>query len=137
MTEIFRFHHIAVATSSAEKTMEFYKKLGFKCTEVIDDPLQNVKISFLSREGHPRIELVEPMSETSPVSAILKKTGTTPYHFCYEVDNMQEAIAYLKKEKFIQLGPPVHAKAIDGKMICFLFSPDIGLIELLQYNKTE
>lgn len=137
MTNILKFHHIAVATASIEDTLAFYKIQGFSCTEIVIDSFQKVKISFLTKEGHPQIELVEPVSEASPVSGILKKSGTTPYHFCYEVDNIEEAIAYLKKEKFIQIGSPVQATAMDGKLICFLFSAKVGLIELLQLKKSK
>ncbi len=81
---------------------------------------------------YPLLELVEPVSEKSPVRNILNKAGVSAYHFCYEVENLNDSIAELRKKKFMLLVKPVEAVAFDGRKICFLYHKDAGLIELLE-----
>lgn len=132
MLQYFTFHHIGIATRSIEKTAKYYLEAGFSMTETITDPIQKVKITFLTKGQMPRIELLEPAMDDSPVSQILDKSGTGPYHICYEVDNIEEAIKDLKKKRFLPLFKPVKAVALENRLICFLYNADVGLIELLE-----
>jgi methylmalonyl-CoA/ethylmalonyl-CoA epimerase len=127
-----KFHHIAIAVRNIEKTVLTYYALGFTSTEPIIDPVQNVRICFLKKPGMPLYELVEPIDETSPVNKILDKAGVTPYHICYEVANIDEAINDLKKQHYLLLQTPVSAIALDNRKICFMYHKDAGLIELLE-----
>jgi methylmalonyl-CoA/ethylmalonyl-CoA epimerase len=126
------FHHIGIATGSIEKTSEFYLSLGFDASEQVIDSIQKVKILFLRKKDMPTIELLEPVSEDSPVTKILQKGGVSPYHICYETPGIHESIVELRKNKFIPLSSPVEAIALDNRLICFLYSEFAGLIELLQ-----
>ena len=101
-------------------------------TEKTYDPLQDVNIVFLSKDDMPMIELLEPGSGNSPVSKILEKSGVSPYHMCYRVDNLEEAMKELKKKRFLPLARPVQAVALENKKICFLFNKEVGLIELVE-----
>jgi methylmalonyl-CoA/ethylmalonyl-CoA epimerase len=38
----------------------------------------------------------------------------------------------LKKQRFAQILPPTPALAFNGRRICFLYNPSLGLIELLE-----
>jgi len=126
------FHHIGIACSEIEKTIEVYKKLGYEPTDVIFDPIQKVNLCFLSRENSPVIELVGAEDENSPIKNILKKNGTSPYHTCYEVDSICIQIKKLVKEGFFPITGTVKAVAFSGRNICFLYNKNFGLIELLE-----
>ena len=126
------FHHVGIATESIVKTSELYAEAGYRKSEVIYDPKQNVKICFLEKDGSPLLELVESVDETSPVRNILNKIGVSAYHFCYEVENLEDSIAQLRQKKFMLLVKPVEAVAFDGRRICFLYHKETGLIELLE-----
>jgi methylmalonyl-CoA/ethylmalonyl-CoA epimerase len=126
------FHHIGVATSNIRKSTDIYKQLGFIPDEVIFDEIQNVNICFLRKPGHPDIELVEPVSEKSPVWNILDKVGTSPYHFCYYTNDILQEILNLKNSKFILIVNPVKAVAFGNNKICFCYNKDFGLIELVE-----
>ena len=128
----FFFHHIGIATDNIEKTAAFYLDAGYTNTPVINDPIQQVAICFLSREFSPLVELVSPLTDDTPVTEIIHKSGVTPYHVCYEVDDLNESIMKLKHKKFLPLFNPVAATALDNRFICFLYKKDFGLIELLQ-----
>ncbi len=77
---------------------------------------------------HPSVKV----RKTSPVYNILKKVGVSAYHFCYEVDNLQNSIEELEAKDFRLLVEPVGAIAFDNRKICFLYHLDAGLIELLE-----
>ena len=128
----YRYHHTGVATKDIEITSAFYKNIGYSQSQIVIDEIQNVRICFLSKKNSPLVELVEPINDRSPVNEILKKNGNIPYHFCYEVDGMTEAILEMKKSGFIKIINPVPAKAFNNRLICFLYNKDVGLIELLE-----
>ena len=132
MLQYFRFHHIGVAVFDIDSTAEMYAGAGYEKTETVYDPAQNVSICFLKKEGMPMIELLEPRDQSSPVNGTLEKNGVTPYHFCYEVDDIEKAVADLRPLKYIAVSKPEPACAIDGRRVCFLFNKKVGLIELLE-----
>ena len=129
------FHHVGIAVESIEKTAVHFIEAGYKMTNIVFDPKQNVNISFLEKVGSPLLELVEPIDEKSPVRNILNKVGVSAYHFCYEVENLDDSIAQLRQKKFMLLVKPVEAVAFDGRKICFLYHKETGLIELLEKEK--
>jgi len=106
--------------------------MGFAASEIVIEPSQNVKIAFLSKAGHPLMEVIEPLSDESPVSRIIQNSGTTPYHICYEVDDIERTAEDLEDKRFRMLFEPLVSEAMDHGLFCYLFSPDIGLIELYQ-----
>lgn len=128
----FKFHHIGITVFDIDDTAQYYIDAGYQKTETVIDAIQNVKICFLTKEGMPMLELLAPVDENSPVNRTLDKMGVTPYHCCYSVDDMEGAIARLKKIKFVPLIKAVEACAIGGRRVCFLFNKKVGLIELVE-----
>ena len=126
------FHHIGIACRDIDKTREFYLGLGYTASPVVDDPLQHVRICFLDKEGAPRLELLQPLDDQSPVARTLATAGVTPYHFCYEVRNIDEAIATLRTKRFLLVSGPVPACALGDRRIAFLYNKNNGLIELVE-----
>lgn len=132
MKATFIFHHLGIATRSIEKCAKFYSKLGYNMSEIKFEPTQHVKISFLSKVDSPLLEIIEPINEDSPISKIVQKSGTTPYHTCYEVDDIHKSVEELEELNFRLLFEPLIAEAMDDGLFCYLFSPDTGLIELYE-----
>jgi methylmalonyl-CoA/ethylmalonyl-CoA epimerase len=135
MLDNFIFHHIGYAVHDIAVTAEYYVKAGFVLSEIQVDTTQNSYIAFLSKDAFPLIELVAPIDGNSPVVKTLDKMGVTPYHICYEVDDIDQSIAALEKKRFLPLFNPVEAIALNDRKICYLFNKDVGLIELL--NKSN
>ena len=132
MLSYFRFHHIGVATKSIEHTAVMYARAGYAATEQVVDPVQDIRICFISKENMPTIELLEPVDDKSPVNDILRKNGTVPYHFCYAVNDMDYAIKDLRSQKYVIVSKPAAAVAFNGNRVCFLYHKDVGLIELVE-----
>lgn len=132
MLPYFEFHHIGIAVFDIEETAKIYVAAGFEKSQTIYDPIQNVFICFLNKKGMPQLELLAPKDSTSPVSKTLEKNGVTPYHNCYEVPNIENAVADLRKMRFVAVSKPEPACAIDNRRVCFLFNKNVGLIELVE-----
>jgi hypothetical protein len=132
MLRDFKFHHIGIATFDIEKTAKYYLDAGYKKTNTIKDAIQNVYICFLYKKGMPYIELLSPVDKTSPISKTLEKSGVSPYHCCYMVNDIESAITRLRIKNYILLSKPVIAVALENRKICFLFNKDVGLIEIME-----
>ncbi|MDR0789412.1 MAG: VOC family protein [Bacteroidales bacterium] len=131
MLDTFTFHHIGYAVNDIVVTAEYYVKAGWQLSEVYHDNIQNSKIAFLTKSGFPLIELVAAVDESSPVVSTLKKSGVSPYHICYEVEDIETAIKDMKHQRYLPLFKPVPAVALDNRLICYLYNKNVGLIELL------
>lgn len=132
MLNSFVFHHIGVAVKDIDATASMYEQGGYKRSSSIFDPIQNVNICWITKEGMPTVELLAPVDEKSPVNKTLGKVGVSPYHCCYVVDNLEDACAELRKQKYIMVSKPAEAVAFCGSRVCFLFNKNVGLIELVE-----
>lgn len=133
MIDDLRFHHIGIACFDINETKAFYELMGYVASPIIDDPIQDIRISFLKKEGSPMLELLAPIDEKSPVNRILETQGVTPYHICYEVDDIDAMMTLLRKQhKFVRVSKAAPACAIDNRRVAFLFRKDVGLIELVE-----
>lgn len=128
----FKFHHIGVAVKSIDATAAIYEGAGYRMSDIVFDPIQNVNICWLTKEGTPIVELLAPVDETSPVCKTLEKNGVTSYHCCYVVENIDEAVKKLRNEKYVLTSKPEPAVAFRGSRVCFLYNKNVGLIELVE-----
>lgn len=126
------FHHIGVATKDINATATVYEQGGYNRSATIFDPIQNVNICWLTKGGSPTIELLAPVDEKSPVNKTIEKNGVSPYHCCYVVDNINNAVDELKKQRYVMVSKPAEAVAFKGCRVCFLFNKNVGLIELVE-----
>lgn len=132
MLDSLIFHHLGVATKDIDATASVYAQGGYKRSTTIYDPIQNVKICWLTKEDTPIVELLAPVDDNSPVNRTLEKVGVSPYHCCYVVDNLEDAYAELRKQKYIMVSKPAEAVAFCSSRVCFLFNKNVGLIELVE-----
>ena len=130
------FHHVGIACHKIEKTLPFYVAMGYVAAPVVDDLIQHVRVCFLDKEGAPRLELLEPLDDQSPVARTLANSGVTPYHLCYQVQDIENAIQSLRGQRFLLVTGPVPACAMENRRIAFLFKKDVGLIELVEQDLT-
>lgn len=100
MIQARAINHIGIAVKSIEEHRRFYEEvLGavFEGVEEVAD--QKVKVAFFL-VGPPaaqvRLELLEPTSPDSPVSAFLEKRGEGMHHLAFTVDSIQQRLDALK-----------------------------------------
>jgi methylmalonyl-CoA/ethylmalonyl-CoA epimerase len=132
---IERLHHIAYAVADIREYVDTFLKPLFgevEVGEIFSDPIQKVRVTFVPVPGGPLIELVEAASDESPVKKLVGSVRGGLYHVCYEVENMEAAIARFRKLRCLPLGRPVPAVAFGGRSIVFLMTPQRDLIELVE-----
>lgn len=92
-----RLDHIAVAVPNLEEALSFYRdQLGLECfeTEVVEE--QGVRVAKLHL-GNTHLELLEPLSEDSPVGKFLKHHGPGMHHMCVGTTDILEQLDNLKE----------------------------------------
>jgi methylmalonyl-CoA/ethylmalonyl-CoA epimerase len=130
-----RFHHIGYAVADIQRHLDehmipLYAPLHI--SETVADPIQKVRVCFVTMHGGSLIELVEPLGNDSPVRRFIGSPRGGLYHLCYEVADMESAIAQFRARGCLPLGRPVPAAAFDGRRIIFLMTPQRDLVELLE-----
>lgn len=125
-----QLNHIGYITDDIVKTAENFRMLGYEVGIIVNDDTQHTRICFLTKPGSTNIELVEPYEDNRTMQKMLKR-GVTPYHTCYEVDDMQAAYEEMLDHDFTPLFKPVVAPAFGNRLICYFWKTDIGFIELV------
>lgn len=91
-----KIDHIGIAVSSIDKVLPFYVeslKLELKGIEEVSS--QKVRVAFL-KLGESKLELLEPLSEDSPIAQFINKKGEGIHHVALAVDNIEERLNELK-----------------------------------------
>jgi methylmalonyl-CoA/ethylmalonyl-CoA epimerase len=124
--------HIGIAVESLAKGVEFYEALGLELEGIEEVAEQGVKVGFLP-VGDPRIELLEPTSETSPIAKHLERRGPGLHHICIRVGDIRAAMAGLVEHGYRLLSDEPQLGAHDC-LVCFVHPKSTGgvLLELSQ-----
>ena len=127
--------HVGYAVKNMAEAKGRFEALGFVFSPEMIDELRDVNVCVGQGTDLIRIELLSPIEEKkSPVDTYLRKLGSTPYHICYRCEGMKETINELCQIGFTQLSNVAPSVPLNGN-VCFLFSAEIGLIELIEYEE--
>lgn len=126
-----KVHHIGYAVKNLEQSIAAFEALGYSSGAITADAGRKIRIAFL-RNGSECVELVAPDGDESPVDGVLKSIGPTPYHICYEVPDMESALAELQHSRWIVTKQAEPAPAIGGARVAFLYHRRVGMIELVE-----
>jgi methylmalonyl-CoA/ethylmalonyl-CoA epimerase len=93
-----KINHIGIAVKSLDESLPFYRdNLGMEFKGIEEVAEQKVRVAML-QVGESKIELLEPMSEDSPVAKFIEKNGPGIHHLAYEVADIEAAIVRLMAE---------------------------------------
>ena len=125
-------HHIGYLVKRLDRAAAEFAALGYEALgESCRDESRGVDILFLRKDGYT-VELVSPYTPESVVAGLIKTYKNAPYHICYETADFERELAALESGGYTRMGEPSPAPAIGGRRVCFLYSPRIGMIELLE-----
>lgn len=130
--------HIGIAVKSLEQAIPFYTEhLGLSLVGTEEVESEQVKVAFLAI-GESRIELLEPLSDQSPIAKFIEKRGEGIHHIALDVDDVGERLAHLKQQGV----PLIHEQPKVGAhnaQIGFLHPKAAGgvLYELCQYPQED
>ena len=136
-----RIDHIGIACRDLEEKIEFFSRtfeLTVVAREVNEE--QGVKEAMLhiadGEGGGSYIQLLEPLSDDSPVGKFLARRGEGVHHVAYGVADVADAMAKIN-ERGVRLLDERPRHGSMGSEIAFLHPKDVGgmLTELVQAAK--
>ncbi len=136
--KILGIEHVGVALKELDTASGFLSLLNGvnqTGTEVIDD--QRVKTDIFDT-GKGKIELLKATTQNSPITKFLNRRGKGLHHLALEVDNLGNALEFLKKNNIILIDEKPRIGA-EGYQIAFVHPKSTGgiLVELCQRPNTE
>lgn len=97
MALISNIDHIAIVVNSLNEVMPFYEDaLGLKVNYIEEMPERGIRTAFIE-VGQTKIELIEPLHESSEVSKFLEKRGPGIHHVAFKTDNLEKLEDQLRK----------------------------------------
>jgi methylmalonyl-CoA/ethylmalonyl-CoA epimerase len=131
-----RVDHIAIAVNNVEEALKNYQNiLKVEKIDIEEVPNEKVRVVMLVL-GDSRIELMEPMTDDSPISKFLRDKGEGIHHIAITADNIEDDVARAKKNGMRFLGEIrsgsygrkitfIHPKSLNGVLTELCQSPPI------------
>jgi len=111
--------HIGIAVKSIEDSLPYYTEtLGLKLIHIEEVPSEKVRVAFID-SGNVKLELLQPIDESSAVYSFIEKRGEGIHHVAFGVTNIQERLNELKEKgvRLIQETPKIGA---GGAQVAFI-----------------
>ncbi|HEX7066367.1 MAG TPA: methylmalonyl-CoA epimerase [Bacillales bacterium] len=111
--------HIGIAVSSLDEALPFYvEQLRLNLEGIEEVASEGVKVAFLTI-GDTRLELLEPLSETSPIAKFIEKRGEGIHHIALGVKDIAGRVGELKKNGVSMLNEEPKEGA-EGAQVAFI-----------------
>ncbi len=133
---IGQFNHVGVAVANIEQSVEMYVRCFGAVAEgeTFTDELQQVRLRFLDLGGS-KIELLEPLSETSPLQGLVRR-GIGLYHICHEVSDLNATLEHVTRNGAKIISPPKPAIAFQNRRVAFVMLSGL-MVEFLEATNTR
>lgn len=130
-----KLDHIGLATRQLEDGLAIWRDaLGLEVDVTEEITEQGVRVAMLAL-GDTHVELLEPLSQDSPVGRFLAKRGPGIHHVAIAVEDIHASLAELKKRgaRLIDETPRVGAR---GCLVAFIHPTATNgvLLELVQHQ---
>ena len=128
--------HIGIAVKSIEASLPYYTDvLGLSLIHIEEVVSEKVRVAFID-SGNIKLELLQPMDETSTIHSFIEKKGEGIHHIAFGVTGIQEKLDELKNKgvRLIQDTPKIGA---GGAQVAFIHPKSSGgvLYELCDKSK--
>ena len=135
--KLLRINHLGIAANGLDEAMARMAKLfGMTADHTEEVAEQKVRTAFFT-VGQSTLEYLESTDPEGPIGKFLAKRGPGIHHICFEVDDIDEAVATLlgKGVRMIDQAPRVGAH---GCRVAFIHPAETGgvLMELSQGSGT-
>ena len=131
-----KIDHICFAVKNLHDGIAYWNDVfGYKqMTEIVENSLQKVKVTFLSKEDSLTIKLIEPLESNQSLLNFVTRGGGF-HHVCFKCSDINEKIDELNKKGLITLVPPQPGEAFNKKNIAFLLARYGLNIELIDTDE--
>ena len=139
-----RIDHIGIATEDIEQASDFWLQIGLEAGEDHVNVEQDVKIRMFygkddyGNKTHSKVELIEALSEKSPIARFINKRGVGIQQLAVSVNNIEKMVSDLIDNgiRMINSEPTLGA---GGHKIAFVHPESTGgvLVELVEIKMGE
>lgn len=132
---IQKIDHIGIAVHSINESLPLYTEVfGMKLEAIETVENQGVKVAFLFA-GNTRLELLEALSEDSPIAGYLAKRGEGIHHIAIGVEGIENRIEELKEQGITMIDDTSRIGAHEAK-VAFIHPKSTArvLFELCEHN---
>jgi methylmalonyl-CoA/ethylmalonyl-CoA epimerase len=133
---IQKLSHVAIAVPDIAQAIELYHdKFGVSFGPVVENPQQKVRLAYADL-GNARLEIIEPMSKDSPLTAFLRRNPKGGlHHVAFNVENLGKSLTAMMETGIRVVGKP--GTSVHGDPIAFLHPADLlgTLVELEERHK--
>lgn len=114
-----RVHHVGVAVKQLDEAIAQYEgSFGMSRGLRVKLPDRGVEVQFMHLPGSA-VELLAPVGDDSPVARFLAQRGPGMHHLCYEVEDIDLALASLV-EQGLEAIDRVSRPGAEGKRVAFI-----------------
>jgi methylmalonyl-CoA epimerase len=124
--------HLGIAVKSLAEAKKFYRNLGLSPME--DETVEGEKVRLsMVPVGESRIELLEPLSDDSPIAKFLAKRGEGLHHVALNVEDLSATVERLKAAGTRLISDEIKVGA-GGHLYVFVHPSSAGgvLLELVE-----
>ncbi|MTD29911.1 methylmalonyl-CoA epimerase [Planomicrobium sp. YIM 101495] len=117
--------HIGIAVRNLEEMLPYYTEtLGCPLMKIEQVDSQKVRVAFIDA-GNIKLELLEPIDETSPIAKFIEKRGEGIHHVAFGVDNIEQRMEELRSAG-VQLLSDAPKPGAGGAMVAFMHPKSSG-----------
>ncbi len=129
---ILKIAHVGIAVRSISEARRFYEALGLRVAAIEDVPQEGVRVALIPT-GDSDLELLQPITDGSPIERFLEQRGPGIHHLCLATDDLAADDANLRAAGF-RLLRPEPTRGAGGCWVQFVHPKSSGgvLIELSQ-----
>lgn len=131
---IGRIDHVGIAVRSIAEARGLYESMGLHVEAIEEVPHEGVRVALIPC-GESRIELLEPMSEDSPIARFLEKKGPGIHHLCLGSNDVRGDDARLREAGY-QVLRPEPTRGAGGCWVQFVHPKSTGGV-LLEISEGE
>ena len=130
--------HVGIACANLEEASPFWRMIGLiqGHDELVEEQGVTTRFFETSKDDNksPKIELLEPTEENTPIGKFLAKKGPGIQQICFRVEDIESLIQKLIENGIVMVDEKPRTGA-NGARIAFVHPKSTGgvLVELSQY----
>ena len=118
-----KIDHICFAVKNINDGITYWDNIfGYKqMTKIVENSLQKVKVTFLSKNDSITIKIIEPLEGNQSLLNFVNRGGGF-HHLCFKCSDIDEKVDELSKKGLLMLVPPQPGEAFNNNKIAFLLA---------------
>ena len=134
-----QFHHFGLAVRNPEAAFRYLQSLGYTVSSIAHDPLQRVNLALCCHSEMPRVEVIWPGEDPSPIDKMIRHHSGLVYHLGYTAESPERAVTAIEQAGLTIVAASTSKEAVlfGGREVAFFFVENVGLIEIIRDAAAE